>query len=116
MLRRAASTLLALLKLRLELAGIELQEEADRVVAVLACAIAGVLLLGFGFAFVALAVTVALWDTHRVAALAVGAVFFLVAGAALLASASRGARKRPPVFSASAEQLDADRRGVEGRP
>jgi uncharacterized membrane protein YqjE len=116
MLRRAASTLLALLKVRLELAGIELQEEADRVVAVLACAIAGVLLLGFGCVFLVLAVTVALWDTHRLAALAVGTVLFIAAGAALLLSAGHDARKRPPVFPASVEQLSADRRSVEGAP
>ncbi len=108
MLRRALVTALALLRVRLELAGVELQQELDRVLGVMACLLAAVLLLCFGATFGLLAITLALWETQRLAAMALGAVVFAVAGAALLLLAWRCAQQRPAAFAASAAQLAQD--------
>jgi uncharacterized membrane protein YqjE len=113
MLRRAATTLVSLLKLRLELAGIELQEELDRVVGALVLALGGVMLLALACGFIAISITVLLWDTHRVLALAAASGVFLLGGAALLMAASRALKQRPPVFPVSAGQLADDRQALE---
>ena len=113
MLRKTAPTLLALLRLRLELAGLEIQDEADRLVRALALMLAGALLVCFGVAFAALAVTVLLWETQRVAVLAVAACIFLLVSAVLLGCALRSLQRRPGLFAASADQIERDRRSVE---
>ena len=75
--RRLGASLLALGRIRLELLAIEVQEEKGRVAALLLWAVLTALLAGFGVVFVALFVTVALWDTHRLAALGVAAALFI---------------------------------------
>jgi uncharacterized membrane protein YqjE len=74
--RRLGTSLLALGRIRLELLAIEVQEEKERVAGLLFWAVLTALLAGFGMVFAALAVTVALWDSHRLVALATGAGLF----------------------------------------
>jgi len=74
--RRLGASLLSLGRIRLELLALEVQEEKERVAALLFWAVWTALLAGFGLVFVALAVTVALWDTHRLVALSLGAGTF----------------------------------------
>lgn len=74
--RRLGTSLLALGRIRLELLAIEVQEEKERVAGLLFWAVLTALLAGFGMVFAALAVTVALWDSHRLVALATGAGVF----------------------------------------
>ncbi len=75
--RRLGASLLALGRIRLELLAIEVQEEKGRVASLLLWAVLTALLAGFGAVFVVLFVTVALWDTHRLAALGVAAALFI---------------------------------------
>jgi uncharacterized membrane protein YqjE len=75
--RRLGASLLALGRIRLELLAIEVHEEKERVAALLLWATLTALLACFGAAFVALFVTVALWDTHPLAALGVPAALFI---------------------------------------
>lgn len=75
--RRLGASLLALGRIRLELLAIEVQEEKDRIASLLLWAVLTALMAGFGAVFVALFVTVALWDTHRLAALGVAAALFI---------------------------------------
>jgi uncharacterized membrane protein YqjE len=75
--RRLAASLLALGRIRLELLAIEVQEEKDRIASLLVWAVLTALLVGFGAVFVALFVTVALWETYRLAALGVAAALFI---------------------------------------
>ena len=76
-MRRLGASLLALGRIRLELFAIEVQEEKERIAALLFWAVLSALLAGFGLVFVALAVTVALWETHRLVALGAGALVFI---------------------------------------
>lgn len=75
--RRLGASLLALGRIRLELLAIEVHEEKERVAALLLWSVLTALLAGFGAVFAAVFVTVALWDTHRLAALGLSTVLFL---------------------------------------
>lgn len=75
--RRLGASLLALGRIRLELLAIEVQEEKDRIASLLIWAVLTALMAGFAAVFVALFVTVALWDTHRLTPLGVAAVLFI---------------------------------------
>jgi uncharacterized membrane protein YqjE len=71
--RRLGASLVTLGRIRLELLALEIQEEKDRVTSLLFWAVFTALLACFGVVFIALFATVALWDTHRLAALGVAA-------------------------------------------
>lgn len=115
--RRLGASLLALGRIRLELLAIEVQEEKDRIASLLAWAVLTALLAGFGAVFIALFVTVALWDTHRLAALGVAAVVF-VGLAAFGALQLRALVGRPStLFQASIAELRKDSAALhEGAP
>ncbi len=115
MLRRTLSSLLGLIRVRFELAGVELQDELDYAVRALAMAAAGGLLFAIGWGFAAMAVIVALWDTHRILAITSFAIVFIVAGAGLLLWLIRLSRNRPPMFSETAAQFEEDRRRLGAR-
>jgi uncharacterized membrane protein YqjE len=75
--RRLGASLLALGRIRLELLAIEVHEEKERIAALLLWSVLTALMTGFGTLFAAIFVTVALWDTHRLAALGVSALLFI---------------------------------------
>lgn len=116
MIRRILASLLGTLRVRLELAGIELQDEIDHVVRAIAMALAGALLLCIGVAFGAIAVIVALWETHRVLALAGFAILFAGGGAVLLWLLARVSRDRPPIFGETVAQFEQDRQRLTAEP
>jgi uncharacterized membrane protein YqjE len=82
--RRLGASLLALGRVRLELLAIEVQEEKERVASLLLWSALTAFAVGFGALFVALVITVAFWDTHRMVALGVAAALFF--GLAVLAA------------------------------
>ncbi|MBI5257782.1 MAG: phage holin family protein [Burkholderiales bacterium] len=110
--RRLGASLLALLRIRLELLAIEVQEEKDRIASLLVWAVLTALMAGFGAVFVALFITVALWDTHRLAALGIAALVFV--GLALLAllRVRRLVGLRSTMFQASMAELRQDGRAL----
>jgi uncharacterized membrane protein YqjE len=107
-MRSLLSTSLALLHTRIELIGVELEQELWRVRSLIVWAFAALLLalLAIGFAGVALIVT--FWDSHRqlvstlvaagFAALALLAVFFLM----------RTLRAKPRLFETTLHELERD--------
>lgn len=108
-LRGLASTVLELLHVRLELLSVEAQEEVLRLGALLLYGAVAVTFLSLGLTFLAVFITVALWDSHRLLALGVFTAVFLIAGgvAAWLARARLQSGTR--LFSASIEELRQDR-------
>jgi len=108
-LRGLASTILELLHVRLELLSVEAQEEVLRLGALLLYGAVAVTFLSLGLTFLAVFITVALWDSHRLLALGVFTAVFLIAGgvAAWLARARLQSGTR--LFSASIEELRQDR-------
>ncbi len=79
-----------LLRVRLELLSVEAREHALAVVELLIAGLAALLFLGFGLGFLAVLLTVLLWDSHRLLALSVFTTLFLtLGGIALLMLRSR---------------------------
>lgn len=113
-LRGLFSTALSLLQVRLELLAVEIQEEKTRVVGLIAYSIAAVLLLGAGAIFVAVFVTVLLWDSNRLLALGVFSVLFLAGGTICLLAARRLAGTPSGLFAASLAELSKDRAAARG--
>lgn len=75
--------------------------------AALACGLLAVL-------FVIVAIIAALWDTHRLAGVLGGAGLFAVLTAVFAALSARAMRVRPLILEKSLQQLEHDRRKVEG--
>ncbi|WP_119153655.1 phage holin family protein [Caldimonas tepidiphila] len=107
-LRGAGATLLDLLHTRLELLATELDEGRLRLLAVLGWGTAAVLLLCMGLGFLAVFLTVLLWDSHRLLVLGVMSSLFLAGGLAALWLARRPLADAPPLLAGSLAELAAD--------
>lgn len=111
-LRGLASTVLELVQIRLELFSVEAQEEVLRVGALLVYGAVAVAFLSLGVVLLALLITVALWDTHRLLALGVFTGLFLATGGVAAWLARERVRSGTYLFSASVEELRQDREGL----
>jgi uncharacterized membrane protein YqjE len=107
-LRGFAATGVALFRTRLELLKIESREEVGRVAGLLMWGMAAVLLGVVGVVFLAVFVTVLLWETQRVLALGIFSALFLAAAAVAIASALRLHRQGSRLFAASLAELRHD--------
>lgn len=108
-LKGLAGTVLTLLQVRLELLGVEAQEEVVRVVGLLLWGVAAALLLSLGLGFLAVFITVALWETHRLLALGVFATLFLTLGGIATWMAYQRVRRESTLFASSLAELRQDR-------
>ncbi|MCZ7654645.1 MAG: phage holin family protein [Rhodocyclaceae bacterium] len=77
-LRSYAADAIGILQTRLELLATEAAEEKLRLGTFLGYAATAFFFLGFGAVFLALLITVLLWDSHRLLALGIFAALFLV--------------------------------------
>ncbi|MBB5191553.1 putative membrane protein YqjE [Silvimonas terrae] len=107
--QRLASNLVGLAHNHLSLLGLELEEERERLLAVVILALvgAGVLWLGLGV----LSVAVVWWvsEPYRWIALLIVALIYLLGGALCLWGAWRTILRAPQPFAATLEQLRKDR-------
>ncbi len=99
-----------LLRVRLELLGVEAREHAYTVVELLLLGLAAVILLGLGLGFLAMLLTVLLWDGHRTLALALFTAIFLTLGTVALVWAWVRWRRSQRWFEASLQELRRDER------
>jgi uncharacterized membrane protein YqjE len=113
-LRGLAATGLALLQNRLELLAVELQEEKTRTVSLATYSVAAVILLGAGAVFLAVFVTVLLWESNRLLALGVFSTIFIGSGLVCLLAARRLASAPSGLFVGSLAELAKDRAAAEG--
>ncbi len=104
---------LALLQTRLELLSVEAQEEKARLFALLGYGAAAFVLLSFGLMFLAVLLTVVLWDSHRLLALGVFTAVFLTGGMIALAVVLQLARRSSKLFAASIAELARDRAALK---
>lgn len=101
-----------LLHNRLELLGVELAEERTRLFSMLAYGGAAFLCLAAGLIFLAIFLTVFLWDSDRLLALGVFSALFLGAGIASLMLTMSLARSGSKLFSASLAELRKDNQAL----
>ena len=108
-LKGLVGTVLTLLQVRLELLSVEAQEEVARLVGLLLYGAMAVVLLALGLGFLAMLITVALWETQRLLALAVFTTLFLALGGVAAWQAWQLARRGSMLFAASLAELRQDR-------
>lgn len=101
-----------LLRVRLELLSVEAREHAFDVLEMMCLGLAAVLLLGLGLGFLAVLLTVLLWDSHRTLALALFAGVFLTLGGVALVAARRVWQRDRRWFEASLKELHLDEQRV----
>jgi uncharacterized membrane protein YqjE len=111
-LKGLTATVLELLQLRLELLSVEAQEEVLRVGGLLVFGAVAVAFLSLGLGFLAMLITVALWDTHRLLPLSLFAGLFLGLGFIAAWLARERVRSGTRLFSATVEELKQDREGL----
>jgi uncharacterized membrane protein YqjE len=115
-LRRLGYSLLTLSRIRLELLAIEVQEEKDRIAGLLVWSVLAALLAGFGLLMLLVLITVALWDSYRLLALA-GSTIVLVAAAAVAVLKVKGLVAQPStLFQSSLAELREDAESLRRRP
>ena len=97
-LKVLAATLLAIAHTRLELLSTELEEERLRLSSMLVWTLVALFCAGLGVVLATLFVVLALWDTHRMLALGIPAILFILGASASQIFSSRGTvgLLRPP--------------------
>jgi uncharacterized membrane protein YqjE len=108
-LRRIVSSVSAILQTRLELIGIELAEEKDRLLGVLFLGLAAMMLTTMALIALTALVAIAFWDTYRWQALAGITIVYAVAGLICALKARSGLRNAPLVFEDTIAEFEKDR-------
>jgi len=99
---------LELLRVRLELLGLEAAHHAHQLVLIMALALAVAFLGCLGLAFVSVLLTVILWDTHRVLALTIFSVIFTTLAVVGFWLLKRKMRESVRWFEATVHELGQD--------
>jgi uncharacterized membrane protein YqjE len=102
-------TSLALVQNRLQLLGVELAEERLRLLSLLTYGAIALVCLSAGLVFLAVFLTVLLWDSHRLLALGIFSALFLGGGIVALMMAMNLAKAGSTLFKASLAELAKDR-------
>ena len=111
---RIGTTLVAMARTRLELAAVEVQEEAQRFLGYIVWALFGAFLGATALLLVALFVIVLFWDTHRLPAIGAMAGLFAL-GAVLILLKVRGAlAAHGPMLPATRAELGRDIAFIKG--
>lgn len=115
-LRRLAETGLGIVQNRVALFAVEVEEETQRLVAVLIWVSAAVAFSLMALAMVTLTIIVLCWDNGRAAALiSLSAVYLLAAGGACLGLARR-LKGGPKPFSATLFEIEKDKEWLNHKP
>ncbi len=112
--RGLLSSLIEAAKTRLDLIVVEAEIYLLRTLQTLLWAFAAVACALIAFVFVIVAIVAALWDTHRMAGVLGGAGAFAVLAGVFVAAAMRSLRHRPLILEKTLQQLEHDRRKVDG--
>lgn len=108
-LRRLASTALALVITRGELAAVELAEARGQIVRWAVAALLGAVLLLAALMSVSVLVAAVFWESYRWQAIGLLALVYGIAGTWLVLKVMREVRAAPPLLSATLAELARDR-------
>ncbi|RKP56538.1 phage holin family protein [Pararobbsia silviterrae] len=108
-LRRIIGALLGILHTRIELLGIELAEEKDRLLAALFVGLAAMLFATMALIAFTFLIAAAFWDTYRWQALAILCGVYLLIAIVCGLVARRKMLVAPMVFHATLTELEKDR-------
>ena len=107
-LRALGASVLALLRVRIELIVVELKQESLRRQEMLWLAVVAAFFLAAGLLLVAFVVVVLFWDTYRLAAIGGVTLAYLGIGAWALLRFLDRVRSSPPPFEASLAEFERD--------
>lgn len=113
-LAQLGGSVVGLLRTRLELAALELDEERDRAIDALILVHVATLAFAFALLTASALVVVLFWDSYRIAALVGMTLVYLAIGAV---AAWRFTRRRPPgdrPFAGTLAELERDRKWLTG--
>jgi uncharacterized membrane protein YqjE len=110
--RRLAASLLGVLHTRLSLAGLELEEEIERLIGLLVTAFAIVLFATLTLLVSSLFVVLACPEGERLTALGILALVYALLAALLWWKLRRDLKRRPPMFAATLAELENDRAAI----
>ena len=114
--RELARTILSLAETRARLAATELEEQAVRLVEIALWFALAILFLSVALVFLSLLVLIAFWDSNRLLAAGLLAMIYFAAGAAAALIARTRLRERPPLFSATLDELGKDLEHLDRKP
>jgi uncharacterized membrane protein YqjE len=100
--------LMELAQVRLELFTVEARQELSRLTWMAVMAALAVVFVSFGLIFLAIFITVLLWDTQRLLALGIFTTVFLGGGLVLALLAWQRARQGAQMFAATRDELRRD--------
>jgi uncharacterized membrane protein YqjE len=108
-LRRILSSVFAIMQTRLELVGLELAEEKDRLLGVLFLGLAAMMLATMALIALTALVAIAFWDTYRWQSLAGITAVYAIAALICALKARSGLHNAPIVFEATLAEFEKDR-------
>lgn len=113
-LKGFVSSLIEIVHVRLELFTVEARDEALRLTELFVYGALAIAFLVFGIAFLAVLLTVLLWDSHRLLVLTLFSTLFITLGvvAAVIARARMAEGTR--LFAATLDELKRDRDALGG--
>ncbi|GAB7534502.1 phage holin family protein [Burkholderia sp. 3C] len=115
-MRRLLGSVFALLQTRLELVGIELAEEKERLIGVLFLGLGAMMLATMALISMTVLVAIAFWDTYRWQSLAGITAIYAIGALICGLKARSGLREAPSVFEATLHELEKDRELFRGKP
>ncbi|CAM5793226.1 MAG: phage holin family protein [Burkholderiales bacterium] len=107
--RQLLADAVELVQVRLELLSLEAREDIGQLLTLGLQAALALVLLSFGLIFLALFLTVLLWDSQRLLALGIFTTAFLGGGVVLALLAWQRLRRGLRLFRSSIQELQADR-------
>ena len=107
---RIGATLVAMVRTRLELAAVEVQEEVRGLLGYLAWTLLAVFLAAAAFMLAALFVILLFWDSYRLQAVAGMAVLFALGATVIAVKVRASFDARPRMLSATLAELHKDTR------
>ena len=107
-LRGLFADVIELAQVRLELFTVEARVELSRLTWLAVLGALAVVFVSFGLIFLAIFLTILVWDTHRLVALGIFTTLFLGGGLVLALLAWQRARQGARMFAASRDELRRD--------
>ncbi len=108
-LKGFAASLIEIVHVRLELITVEARDEALRLTELVVYGALAIAFLTFGIAFLAVLLTVLLWDSHRLLALTLFSTLFITLGAVAAVVARARMAEGTRLFASSLDELKRDR-------
>ena len=113
-LRRMLATLLALVHTRLELVGVEIEEQIEHAAGVLLWSIAAIFFASLTVLLLALTIVIAFWDEHRLLAAGLVTLSFALTALASVLVVRHRLHTRPRFLAATVGELKRDAAVLEG--